>query len=191
MKNNLQWTLWQTCSRCSLHSWGMDHGDFQNFSKDLQNSPPDDKSRRTPKSRKKTIFELGCLFTLFSGYTVYLLKSARFYQELFMLGRIKNHYLSWLSERYIFDVCRYKLIVPCLDVFKATFRHLIDKSKLACHVIIRWICLGYSMYTRKRTTFPSLFTFVHSKVSRSLLPMPLPTLTVFLLHTKWCHVPAF
>ena len=26
----------------------------------------------------------------------------------------------YLVEWYIFDVCRYKLIVPCPDVFKAT-----------------------------------------------------------------------
>ena len=42
----------------------------------------------------------------------------------------------FLGEWHIFNVCRYKLIVPCLDVFKATLDIFWDKSKLACHVLI-------------------------------------------------------
>ena len=46
------------------------------------------------------------------------------------------------------------------------------------------------MYSLKRTSFPSSSTFIYKKVARSLSTMSLPILTVFLLHTKWCHLPA-
>ena len=41
-----------------------------------------------------------------------------------IINKTKNKKKLWLShitcEWYIFDVCRYKLAVPCLNVFKAT-----------------------------------------------------------------------
>ena len=45
------------------------------------------------------------------------------------------------------------------------------------------------MYTWERRLFPSPFPYVDTNVTRPLSPLSLSILSVFLLHTKWRHVP--
>ena len=53
---------------------------------------------------------------------------------------------------------------------------------------LRLISLCYSMYTWEGWLFPFSFDFVHTKVAPPLSLMSLSILSVFLLHTKWCHI---